>query len=329
MPTRSPSVERPMLRVASDGLVGAPPLLTRPSDLSQLRVNAGMGSRPLAVLFGSPLRRSSLSGGVQVPSCPRLFRAPTVSLSRGRRLSGHAQIELLCRASPRDTRYGRRCELHYVFQTEAPRSANADTLKIADSHQSSNSRFGHRQQFRYLADCEQRSGPTRLLGWQLMHSHDPVLRKLPSDGEVSKNPPGRPRLQNGQAAWLLAVLEAAEWTDLSRREQALLISETWAGMPGAPDIRVPSSIRQAAVQQLGGKARDPVQLARQIISCLPAPLHSDPRALAQWGREVDAEREHFRQELEVAARRLKRVARRTRLVLAERERVLLEQLPSD
>jgi hypothetical protein len=35
-----------MLRVASDGLVGAPPLLTRPSDLNQLSVNAGVGSRP-------------------------------------------------------------------------------------------------------------------------------------------------------------------------------------------------------------------------------------------------------------------------------------------
>ena len=35
-----------MLRDASDGLVGAPPLLARPSELSQLPVNATAGSRP-------------------------------------------------------------------------------------------------------------------------------------------------------------------------------------------------------------------------------------------------------------------------------------------
>ena len=36
-----------MLRAASDGLVAPPGLLDRPSDLSQLGVNAVVGSRPL------------------------------------------------------------------------------------------------------------------------------------------------------------------------------------------------------------------------------------------------------------------------------------------
>ena len=35
-----------MLRVASDGLVAPPGLLDHPSDLSQLSVNAVVGSRP-------------------------------------------------------------------------------------------------------------------------------------------------------------------------------------------------------------------------------------------------------------------------------------------
>ena len=65
-----------MLGVASDGLVAPPGLLNRPSDLSQLGVNAGVGSGPglttLAVggiwlSAGRPIRREVQTEGVLVP----------------------------------------------------------------------------------------------------------------------------------------------------------------------------------------------------------------------------------------------------------------------
>ena len=54
-----------MLRVASDGLVAPPGLLDRPSDLSQLSVNAVAGSRPC------PFQARSTNGGA--PEAAGLF----------------------------------------------------------------------------------------------------------------------------------------------------------------------------------------------------------------------------------------------------------------
>ena len=72
-----------MLGVASDGLVAPPGLLDHPSDLSQLSVNAVVGSRPVASDLAKDVAGARLLSGVSF----KLGRRDRVTLS-GRNGSG-------------------------------------------------------------------------------------------------------------------------------------------------------------------------------------------------------------------------------------------------
>jgi hypothetical protein len=61
-----------------------------------------------------------------------------------------------------------------------------------------------------------------------------------------------------------------------------------------------------------------VEFARAVLHLLPPRLHANPRSLIELGRPDAAELEEFHRQLDVAVRRLRRLARRAAVVLSER-----------
>jgi hypothetical protein len=136
-------------------------------------------------------------------------------------------------------------------------------------------------------------------------------------GKGSKNARGRPRLEDGQGLFQLQDLERVEAYGVSRRAQAIALSEYWRelGVQGLfHPVIVPGDLRKAALELLPPvpPAPDPVVFAQAVLELLPPRQYDDPRRLRRQGRSEEAELEEFHEQITVAVKRIRRLTRRSR-----------------
>jgi hypothetical protein len=157
--------------------------------------------------------------------------------------------------------------------------------------------------------------------------HDSISRRMAGLGEVSKTA-GRPRVEARQRDATRSVVAMLPVSGLSRRAQAVWLSEVWGGHPSVPRVNIPNELRYRVEDELGlgrGSRRsdkDVARFASAVIAALPPRLHAAVARLRRDGRDEEAAYEEVHDQLEVAVRWIRRRAQRNRQIVSERDRIV-------